>query len=384
MVWFPPSGWRHRIKHDNRCRDIPIPCAGERPRVGPRRTLASLSRRRPERGRSCRSKCRTSAASAAPASRGAKSALLAAPAWQIWGALLIVYVVWGSTYLGIRIVVETMPPMFTLGIRFGLSAVIIGVILVIRKGPGVLRITRQQLLGSLLIGSLLLGIGNGGVMLGERDVPSALAALIIGVIPLVVLVMRRLMGEAIVRTQVVGVAAGLLGLVVLVAPLGLSGTVAPLGIVLLLGSTIGWAYGSVMSRVVSLPSDPFVTTFYEFIAGCLFGVVAAGLTGELSDMAPETWSMQSLVALGYLIVFGSLIAFSAFTWLLQHAPVSRVTTYAYVNPVVAVALGWFVLGETITPPMIVGAIIDPRLRRDHHPTPATVRDRPQRPIPEAA
>ena len=189
------------------------------------------------------------------ASRGARSALLAAPAWQIWGALLIVYVVWGSTYLGIRIVVETMPPMFALGIRFGISAVIIGVILVIRKGPGVLRITRRQLLGALLIGSLLLGIGNGGVMLGERDVPSALAALIIGVIPLVVLVMRRLMGEAIVRTQVVGVAAGLLGLAVLVAPLGLSGTVAPLGILLLLGSTIGWAYGSVLSRVVSLPSD---------------------------------------------------------------------------------------------------------------------------------
>ena len=98
-----------------------------------------------------------------------------------------------------------------------------------------LRVTRQQLLGALLIGSLLLGIGNGGVMLGERDVPSALAALIIGVIPLVVLVIRRLMGEVIVRTQIVGVAAGLLGLVVLVAPLGLSGTVAPLGILLLLG-----------------------------------------------------------------------------------------------------------------------------------------------------
>ena len=149
--------------------------------------------------------------------------------------------------------------------------------------------------------------------------------------------------------------AGLLGLVVLVAPLGLSGTVAPLGILLLLGSTIGWAYGSVLSRVVQLPSDPFVTTFYEFIAGCLFGFVASGLTGELSTIEPATWSMESLVALAYLVVFGSLIAFSAFTWLLQHAPVTRVTTYAYVNPVVAVALGWFVLGETITPSMIVGA-----------------------------
>jgi drug/metabolite transporter (DMT)-like permease len=296
-----------------------------------------------------------SATTADSQARRAMTALLPAPGWQVWGALLIVYVVWGSTYLGIRIVVETMPPLLSLGIRFGLAAVIMGTVLVIRKGPGVLRVTRPQLLGSLLIGCLLLGIGNGGVMLGERDVPSGLAALIVGVIPLVVLVIRRLMGEVIDRTQVIGVTAGLIGLVVLVAPLGVSGSVAPLGLLLLLGSTIGWAYGSVLSRVVQLPSDPFVTTFYEFIAGCLFGFIVSGLTGEMSDVHPASWSTQSLVALAYLIVFGSLIAFSAFTWLLQHAPVTRITTYAYVNPVVAVALGWFVLGEAITPSMIVGA-----------------------------
>jgi len=163
------------------------------------------------------------------------------------------------------------------------------------------------------------------------------------------------MGETIDRTQVIGVTAGLIGLVVLVAPLGLSGTVAPLGIFLLLGSTIGWAYGSVLSRVVRLPRDPFVTTFYQFLAGCLFGFIMSGLTGEMANVHPSSWSPQSLVALAYLVVFGSLIAFSAFTWLLQHAPVTRITTYAYVNPVVAVALGWFVLGEVITPPMILGA-----------------------------
>jgi len=287
--------------------------------------------------------------------RRARTALLPAPAWQVWGALLIVYVVWGSTYLGIRIVVETMPPLLSLGIRFGLAAVIMCMVLVIRRGPRVLRVTRAELLGALLIGGLLLGIGNGGVMLGERDVPSAMAALIVGVIPLVVLIIRRLMGDTIDRTQVIGVTAGLIGLVVLVAPLGLSGTVAPLGIFLLLGSTIGWAYGSVLSRVVRLPRDPFVTTFYQFIAGCLFGFIVSGLTGEMANVHPSSWSPQSLVALAYLVVFGSLIAFSAFTWLLQHAPVTRITTYAYVNPVVAVALGWFVLGEVITPPMILGA-----------------------------
>ncbi len=297
------------------------------------------------------------ASSTAASVRRAKTALQAAPAWQVWGALLIVYFVWGSTYLGIRIVVETMPALFSLGLRFGFAALIMGAAVVIRKGPRVLRVSRAELLGALLIGTLLLGIGNGGVMLGERDVPSALAALIVGVIPIVVLVIRRLMGEIIDRTQVLGVTAGLVGLVVLVAPLGLSGTVAPLGILLLLGSTIGWAYGSVLSRVVTLPRDPFVTTFYQFIAGCLFGFVLSGLTGEMADVRPSTWSVQSLVALAYLVVFGSLIAFSAFTWLLQHAPVTRITTYAYVNPVVAVALGWFVLGEVITPAMLVGAMM---------------------------
>ncbi len=284
-----------------------------------------------------------------------RSALREAPSWQIWGALLIVYVVWGSTYLGIRIVVETMPPLFALGLRFGIAALIMGIILVIRKGPRVLRVTRAELLGALLIGTLLLGVGNGGVMLGEETVPSGLAALIIGVVPLLVLVMRRLQGERIERTQMIGVVGGLLGLVILLAPLGMSGSVAPVGIALLLLSTIGWSYGSVISGRRRLPRDPFVTTFYQFLAGCLFGLVAAGLTGELSDIDPSAWSTRSLVAMAYLIIFGSLIAFSAFTWLLQHAPVSRVTSYAYVNPVVAVALGWFVLGEDITLTMIVGA-----------------------------
>jgi len=289
--------------------------------------------------------------------RRGKTALREAPAWQVWGALLIVYVIWGSTYLGIRIVVETMPPMFTIGVRFLAAAVIMGVILVVRHGTRVLRITRTQLLGSLFIGFLLLGLGNGGVVLGERDVPSGLAALIVGVVPLVVLVIRRSLGERIDRVQAAGVTGGLLGLVILVAPLGISGTVKPVGIVLLLLSTIAWSYGSVLTRRVRLPRDPFVTTFYQFIAGCLFGFVAAILGGETNDLHPATWSMASILALAYLIIAGSLIGFSAFTWLLQHAPVTRVMTYAYVNPVVAVALGWFVLGEAITPPMIVGATL---------------------------
>ncbi len=183
----------------------------------------------------------------------AKTPAREAQPWQVWGALLIVYVVWGSTYLGIRIVIETMPPLLSLGLRFGVAALIMGLFLVVRKGPRVLRISRAELASALLIGALLLGVGNGGVMLGERTVPSGLAALIIGVIPLVVLVMRRLMGETIQRTQMIGVAGGMCGLIVLIVPLGIGGSVAPGGIAILLLSTLGWAYGSVISGRRRLP-----------------------------------------------------------------------------------------------------------------------------------
>jgi drug/metabolite transporter (DMT)-like permease len=221
----------------------------------------------------------------------------------------------------------------------------------------VLRVSRQEAMGALFIGALLLGVGNGGVLLASRDVPSGLTALIVGVVPLVVLVMRRLRGEHIERIQLAGVLGGALGLVILVAPLGMTGDIAPLGLILLMVSVTGWAYGSIASSHTPLPRDPFVSTFYQFIAGSLVGFIAGTLTGELTGMDPATWSARSLVALGYLIVFGSLVAFTAYTWLLQHTHVSRAMTYAYVNPVVAVALGWAILGESITPWMLAGAAL---------------------------
>lgn len=297
------------------------------------------------------------ASASASATVTGRGRALEAPVWQVWTALLIVYVVWGSTYLFIRIVVETMPALLSGGLRFAICGVLMGLILVIRKGPRALRVSRAEARGALFIGALLLGVGNGGVILAERDVPSGLTALIVGVVPLVVLVMRRLRGERIERVQTMSVLGGALGLVILVAPLGLTGDVAPLGLLILLCSVTGWAYGSISSSHVPLPRDPFVSTFYQFVAGALVGLVAGTLTGELTGIDPSSWSMRSLAALAYLVVFGSLVAFTAYTWLLQHAPVTRVMTYAYVNPVVAVALGWAVLGEAITPWMIAGAVL---------------------------
>ncbi len=282
---------------------------------------------------------------------------LDAPAWQVWTALLIVYVVWGSTYLFIRIVVETMPALLSGGIRFAVCSLVMGLVLALRKGPGVLRVSRAEARGASFIGALLLGVGNGGVLLAEREVPSGLTALIVGVVPLVVLLMRRMRGEHIERIQALSVLGGALGLVILVAPLGLTGEVAPFGLLVLMVSVTGWAYGSITSGHIDLPRDPFVSTFYQFVAGALVGLTAGALTGELVGLDPSAWSAGSLAALGYLVVFGSLIAFTSYTWLLQHTPVTRAMTYAYVNPVVAVALGWAVLGETITPWMIAGAAL---------------------------
>ncbi|MBX3032017.1 MAG: EamA family transporter [Chloroflexi bacterium] len=294
---------------------------------------------------------------ASPRPRAVPNQLRQAPAWQVWVGLLIVYVVWGSTYLGIRVVVETMPPLISVGIRFLLAAVIMGIALVVLRGPSVLRVRRSALGGAIVVGILLLGGGNGGVMLGERDVASGTAALIVGVVPVMVLIVRRLTGEAIDRIQALGVLGGLVGLVVLVAPLGLNGEVSMLGIGFLVASTVAWSLGSVASSRIEMPSDPFVSTFYQFLAGATSGFLLGVLTGEANGLDPATWSDRSLLALAYLVTFGSLLGFTAFTWLLQHAPVSRVTTYAYVNPVVAVALGWAVLGEQVTPPMIAGAVL---------------------------
>ena len=293
----------------------------------------------------------------ATGSTPARGHALDAPAWQVWTALLIVYVVWGSTYLFIRIVVETMPALLSGGIRFAACSVLMGLILAIRKGPRALIVSRDEARGALFIGALLLGVGNGGVLLAERDLPSGLTALIVGVVPLVVLVMRRIRGEHIERIQALSVLGGALGLVILVAPLGLTGAVEPFGLLVLMVSVTGWAYGSIASGHIALPRDPFVSTFYQFVAGALVGLVAGTLTGELVGLDPSTWSARSLAALAYLVVFGSLIAFTAYTWLLQHTPVTRAMTYAYVNPVVAVALGWAVLGESITPSMIAGAAL---------------------------
>jgi drug/metabolite transporter (DMT)-like permease len=279
----------------------------------------------------------------------------------IWVAMAILYVVWGSTYLGIRIAVETLPPFLLAGTRFGLAGlVILGVALIRRRG----RIpfpTRRELRDMTIIGAALMVGGMGLVALGEQTVPSGIAALLIAMMPLWVAVLGRVFfGERLPRVAIVGVAIGLLGVGILVGPSAAAAeTFNPGGILALLLSPVCWACGSMFSsHRAKLPKDPLVATGGQMLAGAAILVVIALVRGEYAGFRLEAVSPESLAAFAYLTVVGSLIAFTTYVWLLTKAPLPLIATYAYINPIVAVILGAIVLQEPITPRTIVaGAVI---------------------------
>jgi drug/metabolite transporter (DMT)-like permease len=271
-------------------------------------------------------------------------------------ALGIVYVVWGSTYLGIRIVVEEIPPMSGMGLRFVIAGLLLGALIALRRGLGALRVTRAQLLGSALLGLLLPALGNGVVAIAEsRGATSGYAALLVATGPLVVVVFRALDGDRPSLRTVAGVLLGFVGLAVLVTA-GRQGPEAiPLGPALLIvAAATFWSFGSYIQPRLELPKDPLVITTYEMLTGGVM-MVAGGLT--FGERLSFHYSARSWVALAYLVVFGSLVAYSAFVWLLGHAPISLVMTYAYVNPLIAVLLGAAVLAEPLTAGILVGGLI---------------------------
>jgi drug/metabolite transporter (DMT)-like permease len=278
----------------------------------------------------------------------------AAPNWQVWAALLVVYIIWGSTYLGIRVVVETMPPLLSAAARHLLAGLILFAFIAVRHGFGALRLSRSEWLAAGFVGMALLLGGNGLVMLGERDVPSGLAALIIAVVPLFVVVLRLIFGEKVGLGTLVGVALGLAGMLVLIIPRGIDGSVNLIGMLMLVAASASWSVGSYFSKRVPLPADPLASTGAQMLTGGLALAIVGVLVGELGLVQPDRFSMGSLLAFAYLVTFGSVLAYTAYTWLLIHAPVSKVATYALVNPVVATFLG-VLYGETIDTTIVIGA-----------------------------
>jgi drug/metabolite transporter (DMT)-like permease len=274
---------------------------------------------------------------------------------MVWLALLTIYIVWGSTYLAIRVVVGSMPPLLAASARFLPAAVIAFGLVVARGGVGAIRITRAQAGGAAFVGACLLLTGNGFVSIGEQSVPSGLAAVVVASIPLVMVLLRVVMGERPGRLALLGVAFGFCGVAVLVLPQGISGTASFAGLALIMVSVLSWSIGSLGARRVALPADSYTSTAYQMLFGGLLLGVAGLVAGEGARVDLATFKPESFLALGYLIVFGSVIAFPAYAWLLQNAPIGKVATYAYVNPVVAVALGALLLQERLDLSMIVGA-----------------------------
>ena len=281
----------------------------------------------------------------------------AAPGWLVWTALWIVYIVWGSTYLAIRVVVETLPPFLSGGVRFLIAGTILYAFLAIKRGVSTMRVTRRELVSCALIGTALLFGGNGLVLVAEQQIASGLAALLIATVPLWVILLRKLTGESVSRGTLFGVAVGFVGIALLVLP-GESATGADTtGVILVLIAALSWAGGSFISGKLTLPKDPFTSTAVQMMCGGLSLTIAGLVTGEMVSLDIATFSAASLWAQLYLITIGSWLAFTAYVWLLQNAPISKVATYAYVNPVIALFLGWIILSETITPLMLVGATV---------------------------
>jgi drug/metabolite transporter (DMT)-like permease len=272
-------------------------------------------------------------------------------------ALGIVYVVWGSTYLAIRVVVEDLPAMASASWRFFCGGVILAGLLSLRGGPRRLRATPRQLVGCAFLGLMLPMLGNGLVSVGESmGAPSGITALLVAAVPLWVIVYRALSGDwPSVRTTV-GVLLGFGGLAGLVLSSGTGGAVEIGAFLVIVLATVCWSFGSWAMPRLSLPRDPFVTAVYEMVFGAAFLMMGAAVRGEA--LLPQAAPADAWIAWSYLVVFGSVVAFTSYVWVLHAAPISLVATYAYVNPVVAVFLGWLILSEPVTPSVaIAGAVV---------------------------
>jgi drug/metabolite transporter (DMT)-like permease len=269
---------------------------------------------------------------------------------RVWIALGTVYVLWGSTYLGIELVGETIPPLFGVGARFLAAASLMFAFTLWRRGARALRVGRNELASCALIGVLLPG-SNAMLFVAERRVPTGIASLIIGTVPLWIVLLRTLTGDRPPRAAVVGVLLGFCGLVLLVRPSG----GAPLWpLLLVVGAAMLWAAGAFLSSRLPMPRDSFAATSYEMLTG---GLILLPIGLAVTHPHFSHFSGRSIGGFFYLVTFGSVIGYTAFVWLLDNAPIGKVATYAYVNPVVAIALGAIVLHEALTWTIAAGAVL---------------------------
>lgn len=276
-------------------------------------------------------------------------------------AFAAVYVIWGSTYLAIKYAIETIPTFLMAGVRFTLAGVILFAISRFTKGYERPKLVHWRT--SLIVGALLLAIGNGGVVLAEHYISSSLAALLVATVPFwIVLLSWIFMGKGRPNSKVtLGLLVGFLGVWLLIsgqaAGSASTGPNGVFGAVLIIIATLGWAVGSLYGTRAPAVKSAIQASGMQMLAGGVVLLIIGTVTGEWSQVNISAMSFNSLFALGYLIVFGAIVAYTAYSWLLKNASPTAVTTYAYVNPAVAVLLGWAIAGESLTGQMLVGAAI---------------------------
>lgn len=277
---------------------------------------------------------------------------------KIYLAFAAIYLIWGSTFLGIRFTIETMPPLFMSGTRFLLAGLIL---YAIARFQGLPNPKPKQLRTSAIIGVFLVLVGNGGVAWAEQAVPSSMAALLIATVPLWITLLGYLFfgkSKPNVKT-VVGLILGLVGVLTLIGPDNLmgQGNMDVFSMIIIIVSTVSWAFGSLYAARGKHAAAPMMSTAIQMITGGLLQLAVGAFLGEYTELNLAAFSTKSILAFCYLVVFGSLIGFSSYSWLIRVAPPSRVATYAYVNPLVAVLLGWLFANEAVTLQMLLAGLL---------------------------
>ena len=271
-------------------------------------------------------------------------------------AFAAIYVIWGSTYLAIRFAIETVPPLLMAAVRFLIAG---GALYAWLRWRGAARPAAIHWRAAALVGGFLLLGGNGAVVWAEQRVPSGVTALLVAMVPLWMVLIDWARPGGVRPTLMVaaGLALGLAGLALLVGPEQFLGGAHTdhLGALVLAFGCLSWSIGSVYSRHAPLPPSPQLATAMEMLAGGALLLLASAVRGEWPLLDLHAISPRSLLALGYLVVFGSLVAFSAYIWLLRQTSAARVSTYAYVNPVVAMLLGWALADEPLSPRTLLAA-----------------------------
>jgi drug/metabolite transporter (DMT)-like permease len=278
----------------------------------------------------------------------------------LWTNLLVIYVIWGSTYFGIAIAIETIPPFLMASVRFAIAGVLLLAWDLLRHPEARRLPTRRQVIDSVIVGGLLLGIGNGFVVFGEKTVPSGIAAILIGMMPLWFALLGWLyLRQRLPRLIVAAIVLGFGGVALLIWPSGDGANhFDPLGIFILFLAPLGWAHGSIYSvRRAKLPHSPLTASGFQMLAGAAVTGIESLIVREPATFVPGAVSSASVIALAYLVLFGSMLAYTSYAWLLRNAPLSLVGTYAYVNPVVAVGLGTVFLHEAISARTIVASAV---------------------------